>query len=230
MSEHVSGIPLADFQDPIRAALQRYVERTYGHVGFDLDAAVDLRRTPKSEKPNSARSASTVRYFGKEAGQLHVLVFAPGDGTGDENTYKLHTLDTDVWPHEAKVVPRDKSLVNTEAHLTLASFRADEPNTDPVMFAGNQKLLGLRGGRVVLLGELGQFTPHFQTAMASEHPVQPEVIYTTGYNDSGERFGDPHAVYNAHPEAVQVCGFIAVTADVPDPQLRMFRDLGARQF
>jgi hypothetical protein len=197
-------------------------------VAFDLEGAVKLQRTPRSEKPNSARSATPVRHLGEVAGQLYVIVFAPGDGTGDENTHSLDTMYTGRYPYHSKVVPRDKGAAHSEMHLTLASFGIDNPNADPVLFAGNQQLLGLRGRNIVQLGVLGQPTASFQSAMAGEYHPDATTTLTVGYDALGGRFGDPHAVYNAHPEMLQVCGFIALTPEAANRHEVMLRQMQAR--
>jgi hypothetical protein len=219
---HVTGVPLEHFEEPIRVALTYYAERSEGRVAFDVDAAARLECTPN--KPNAARSATTVRHLGESAGQLFVIAFAPGDGTGDESARTLASLNTNVYPRTPRVVPRDKSAVHSEAHLTLASFHADAPQTEPQLFAGNQQLLGLDGTTVVKLSELGQDAAHFQAIMAGERSGPPIATYTTGF-DHDKRFGDPHAVYNAHPEFVQVCGFIALSPENAPAHLPIFHDL-----
>lgn len=232
MSKDVCGIPLTSFQDPIYTALAGYAELSQGRVSFDRDAAVQLERTTRDVKPNSARSVSTVTHLGKVAGDLYVIVFAPGDGTGDENTYKLAALNTGMYPRDAKVVPRSKAAAHTEGHLTIASFNLDRPGADPALFAGNQKLLGLGLGLsdhvVVELGQLGQNPVFYQQALAGVGmAAPPSTTLTTGFSREGKRFGDPHAVYNPYPEAVQVCGFLALTPEAAREHSQLFFSLRA---
>src|SRR5579862_9109029 len=115
MSE-VAGINLKNLEEPIRGALTAYEEESGGQLLFDLDAASILTLTP--DKPNSARSRSVVQFRRKTIGDLYVIAFKPGDGTGDEKSYSLDQLVTPVdLPQEAKVVPRDKTGVATEGLL-----------------------------------------------------------------------------------------------------------------
>jgi hypothetical protein len=205
MSKHIADIPLKTFEDPIRSVL-------YWYLGsYDYDDAHHLELTP--DKPNTARSMTSIRRpDGRSIGELVVIAFAPEDGTGDETAYQLSDLNTGEYPRSPKVVPRSKKAVPTELHLTIASLDCNTWGADPKLFAGNQDLLGLEGNTVTKLGELGQDRYAFENSLHNDALTLPTVTYTTGYNKGGERFGDPHAVYNPHP-VVQVCGFIALSPE-----------------
>lgn len=222
----ISGIELATIAEPIRPALQKYSEQTDGAVTFDIDAAAVLELTP--DKPNSARSATPVRHLGEIAGTLYVIVFDMEDGTGDEKTFKLQdSMLGGNYPLESKIVPRSKAGIHSEAHLAIASLYpySDE---DPVMFANNLDLVTLTDQhRLRQLGYLGQSLYDLSKASVSGTELDPTVTLTTGYSsESGERFGDPHAVYNKRL-TVQVAAFLAVTDEMAAEHGQMLQSLGA---
>ena len=214
MSKEVAGIALEDLEEPIMVALESYQDFTGGKVQFDVRNAGKLLLTP--DKPNSARSTTEVTHLGERMGDLYVIAFKPGDGTGDGKVIGLDDVDTGRYPRRVGVVPRPKTGIHAESHLTIVSQHIDTPNSDPVLFVGSLSLLGLLEGRVVRLGQLGQPDSIFSENMSSgSQDVLPTATYTVGYKDE-VRFGDPHSVFNNHPGAVQVCGFLAFTNDLAD--------------
>ena len=223
---NVSKSDLINFQDPVRIALANYSERSDGKVSFDLDTATQLELTP--DKPNSARSRSVVEHLGKPVGDLYVIVFDYEDGTGDESTYRLKdSMMGGFYPLERKVVPRSKAAVHSEAHLTIASNHPHKPNADPVMYAGNLEVVGFHNERFTRLAHLGQTPGQFKDAELGLATAEPTATFTTGYRVSnGERFGDPHSVFNPRMN-VQICGFIAVSNEMADEHASMLVDLGA---
>lgn len=229
MRNTVADIELGTFEHLIMTALGEYEELAEGAVTFHPVHAAQLALTP--DKPNTARSVTPVWHWGKEAGKLVVIAFEPGDGSGDELTHQLTDLDTGSYPHASKIVPRGKAGIHSEAHLTIASVYED----NFAVYAGNLTELGLSVGRdtVIKLGELGQSGPEFHRVMANQAAANPTATLTTGYRRAlrseagGERFGDPHAVYNAHPEIVQVCGFIALSTQAAPQHLGILQSLGA---
>lgn len=75
MSSHVAGVPLSAFEEPISVALRGYAELAEDHVTFDVAAAARLALTP--DKPNTARSVTTVRHFGEAAGVKTLILPRP---------------------------------------------------------------------------------------------------------------------------------------------------------
>lgn len=223
----LQGINLESISEPIRAALSRYSEESDGKVEFDLDGAAKLELTP--DKPYSARSATEVRHLGETVTTLYVIAFAEEDGTGDESTYKLKdSISGGLYPLQPKSVPRSKAGVDSEAHLTIASYSPYSPNEDPIMFAGRMDLISLRNGRFSRLAILGQNGYDFTEATFRHTEVNPTATFTTGYTEPGhERFGDPHAVFNSQM-FVQVCGFVAVSSEVSEAHRSLTADLGAQ--
>lgn len=221
MSAEVVGVPVASLEETIRFGLQGYSEVSGGKVEFDLDAACKLELTP--DKPNSARSATSVKYLGEAAATLYVIAFAPGDGTGDESHQKLADTDTGEYPRATKVIGRNKYLTHSETHLTLLSRQVEDADAEPIVFAGNLDLLDGRFGKVKKLADLGQ--ENYQSVMEGNSFALPRATLTVGYkgalkSDEGDgmwsywrqRFGEVHAVYNPHEE-LQVCGFIGIPAE-----------------
>ncbi len=146
---------------------------------------------------------------------LAVIAFAPKDGTGDEKTYKVIDINKGDYPGVAKVIPRSKAAVHSEAHLTIATKHLDLPNQDPSLFAGRLNLLGLKDRDLVLLGALGQVAHQFNLTSAGIGEAEPVATLTAGYDkQSGQRFGDPHAVVNPYSRSLQVCGFISVSHEI----------------
>lgn len=205
MSE-ISGIKLKTLEIPIHETLGQYQTLSNG-LEFDLDHAPKLELTP--DKPNSARSTTKVKYLGEEIGDLYVIAFDEGDGTGDLKTYSLDDLRVATgYPRAAKVVPRGKSGTREEAELAIASQDTDNVHADPQKFAGTFDLLGLDGHLIKKIGELG----HPADLETSE--LTPITTLTVGYRSgTDERFGDPHAVYNPN-RALQVAGFLAIRDEV----------------
>jgi hypothetical protein len=224
MSE-VAGINLKNLEEPIREALLAYSDVSDGRLAFDLDVAGSLVATP--EKPNSARSQSSVKYKGKTIGDLFVIAFKPGDGTGDEKTYSLDDLAAPVgYPRHAKIVPRSKAGTAEEAHMALLAHKIDDIHAEAEFFSGSYDLISLNGNVIYKAGELG-------------HPVDidtdvmtPIATYTVGSRPASglggktsERFGDPHAIYNPHKETLQVAGFLAISDELFKSHPEVLRSL-----
>lgn len=218
--------PIEAFEGPVKAALQAYSGISDERVTFDTDTASHLVLTP--DKPNSARSVSVVKHLGVEVAKLFVIAFKNEDGTGDESAFKLDDSMLSVfYPLVPRVVPRSKAGVHSEAHLTIASFFPNLPEEDPLLFAGHLDLVGLKNGRLARNGILGQNLHDFTQATIRERVTEPTVTYTTGYHENGgQRFGDPHSVFN-NRFFEQLCGFIAVPDELAPEHAVMLKHLGA---
>lgn len=206
MKKEVAGITLEQLEEPIQEALKQYEAVSEGRLAFDIEDAATL--TPTPDKPNSARSATDAKFKGETVGKLFVIAFKPEDGTGDESGYKLDDLADESGKHTVKRVPRNKTGVHSEGHLTVLTKQLEEPNKDPELFAGTFDLLGLDGKTIRKIGELGQ-----KTTVTTEE-LEPFTTLTVGYKQDGERFGDPHAVYSPLPETLQVCAFLAISDEM----------------
>jgi len=215
MSNTVGSVPLKRLQTPVHDGLQGYEQLSNGAVVFDRHAAVDLQLTP--DKPNSARSTSDVKHRGEVVGKLVVIVFAPGDGSGDESTFRLTDITKfNGYPKEPKIVPRAKRGIHSEIHLTLASHDLGRHDNEPTLYAGNLDLVGFgRSEELRLLGELGQGRGRFTEICVIGTSAKPTATLTVGHwAHSDFRFGDPHSVYNALPKDMQICGFLALSQEM----------------
>jgi hypothetical protein len=216
----ICGIKLRAFADPVQHALAEYTWMSGERVRFDGDQAAQLEIV--DGKPNAARSVSPVRVGRTVIGDLFVIAFRPGEGTGDESIYHLDKLVTGEYPRIPAVVPRAKTAARAEAHLTIATFLADEPDSCPIVYAGSFDLIGLRGNNLVKLADLGQPRDIFGKILRGEADAIPQTTLTVGQHNEvarrepGARFGDPHAVFAPSAETlggaevVQVCGFLAI--------------------
>jgi hypothetical protein len=238
MKPPINEDTLLEFIEPIQSALWRYSQISDGDVMFDYDNAALLEFTP--DKPNTARTQTVVEHLGKTAGILTIVAFAPGNATGDVNTYTLDQIDTGRYRNEPKYVPRSKAAFDTESHLTIASKNLFT-NAAPVMYTGSLDVLGLVGGRrdekpfVAEVGFVGQTAGSLSSALDRTAPAKPRVTLTTGYKGSltdrpeqGKRFGDPHAMLNGTTYSLQVCGFLAITPEAAAEHREMFLALKAR--
>ena len=217
LSKEVAGIPLSRLEAPIHSAISIYQRVTNNRIAFDANIACRLVPTP--DKPNSARSESKVFYDGGLPGILYVIAFKPGDGTGSEATHKLEDLEIEApYPRETKVIPRSKEGIHSEVHLTVLRHGIDDVHAYPELFQGNLDELTIDGKTIRKTYEIGQ--------ARDEDIIISVATLTTGYYQNGERFGDPHAIYNSIPNYLQVCAFLAVANGIQsgyleklDPQL-----------
>lgn len=207
----IMGVPLSRLEDPIHSAVSIYQRTVADNVLiFDADKACRLTLTP--DKPNSARSESDVYFRRQLLGTLFVIAFKPGDGTGSEVTHKLGDLRVEPpYPRETKVVPRSKEGVHSEAHLTILRYGLENAHAYPELFQGTLDELTLDGGIVRKTHEVGQ--------AIDENIIVPVATLTTGYRNragypNGERFGDPHAIYNSIRDYLQVCAFLAISDEI----------------
>ncbi|MEO6761246.1 MAG: hypothetical protein ABI220_02600 [Candidatus Saccharimonadales bacterium] len=236
MSKEVSGIPLKNFEDPIRSALINYSELTDGRVVFDHpEQAAKLELTP--DKPNSARSIINVLHEHELIGSLFVIAFAPDDATGDNKTFNLGEVVLPNLRPDTKYLPRSKKGTYAEVHLALASQAIDlRYGSEPVMYAGHLSLLGLIDeNNVGKIGYVGQDPCMFPYNLALSRPLDPLATLTVGNRDEmlhsevmGSRFGDPHAVWN-NTQAVQVAGFFSLSSELGPDHIEVFRQLGAQE-
>lgn len=138
-------------------------------------------------------------------------------------------------PANASLLPRDKSAIHSEAYLTLAAANTHFGPRDVIVpFAGNLTVFHAvedtpGASKLAELGRIGQPIDDFNRRMmqvlrygrqayrGKTPAAMPTVTLTTGTEGAlagqtgGERFGDPHAVYNGWTNFVQVGGFLAVS-------------------
>ena len=190
-----------------------------------------LQLTP--EKPNTARVVLDFMYGMKKAGDLYVLLFAPGDGTGKAGDYSLEQFrkipsEYRFKSKPDKVLPRNKLKegVLTEAFFPLFSVEGSQHfpylvSLEQITVDNNTNPKKLQKGL-----SIGFNASLFQSAFLDPttifKPENPSMELTCGYYRNGQRFGDPHATFynpklaEGHPNLMQVAGFLAVeSADNP---------------
>jgi hypothetical protein len=225
MSAEVMGVPLSRFEGPIRQAVRTYEILADNGLQLDSNNACKLELTPT--RPNSARSVTEVLFMAENIGKLYIIAFKYGDGTGDElNGYKLEDLEVDEgYPRSTLVVPRNKTdvdpnkSVHHEAHLTIVTHKIEDVHAEPVMFAGRLDVLGLKGKKITKIGQLGY------SKSEDGDSYDPLATFTVGFDSEGERFGDPHAVYDGISDSVQVGAFLAVTERINNLYPHLFDSL-----
>ena len=186
--------------------------------GVSFRGKPTLTLTP--EKPNTARAVIDVFYGKKKVGDFYVILFAPGDGTGDGNTYKMDAVNMSLaygvednsplhipreyrqWGSQPeRILPRNKlgKKVLTELFLPLASFEEKKYHQGIVSLEQLTVRQTEKGQELVKDFVLGENVKLYQgnvSADSSYHLSFPGCQQLTcGYYRNGQRFGDPHAVY-----------------------------------
>lgn len=228
MAIDTGGYRIERLEEATRTALQSFVPESGYTVEFDLERAPVLELTP--EKPYLARSVTAFKHLGEVAGNLYVIAFGPGDGTGDESTYTADQLrgSTGGLPLLPRAIPRSKAGIHSEVCLALASVPSDEEIGHPVALTGSLTLVGIdESYRLTHLGVLGQTPGDFMTSLKNTRSYSPVATLTTGTVEGLGRIGDPHAVYNLYP-AVQVFGFMAVSGSQVERHASLSSDLRAK--
>ena len=177
------------------------------------------------EKPNSARTIVPVTYNNTNIGDMCVIAFRHGDGTGDSKTYTVDSLTIPEYlicsEHQEKILPRKKEGVFCEGFFPLFTLLSEneyhkfavslELLTIDDTLALRTKCDSLR--KIVIARYLGLEIREFYKTLRERSEVFPEIQYTCGYKNN-KRFGDPHAIHNGGSEYVdgyiQVAGFLAV--------------------
>jgi hypothetical protein len=214
----IGNVTSLDARDQIELAVMAYTEISNGALQFvDLRSATELRPTP--DKPNAARSETTVR-LGDQAVKFFFIAFEPGNGTGDESARRLDQLITGAYPRITGVVPRDKAAAECELHLTVATF---DHRGRARPFAGCLDLVGLNleEAGLIRLGSLGQAPEDFSRILSAVEIGDPSATFTV-WRSGEAAFGDQHAVYNA-TRVVQICGFLAIPRGTDPGVLRALR-------
>ena len=218
------NLDVAYFQRPLESALKDYEELFRGEITFgDFK---DFELTPK--KPNYARTVVPVNYEGSKIGDMYVIVFRPGDGTGAVGDYGLELADTEVFSPRKKegLIPRSKKGIICEGYFPMFSLNEDSA---VALHAGSMQeiTVGTRSRELERAWILGQSRPLFLEALKESVKLQPRVYYTVGTaTDSTthqlKRFGDPHSIYDDlfETNATQVAGFLAIT-DEKSPLLNI---------
>lgn len=204
--------------------------------GFGKYLECDFGKIPNlevvPEKAYSARSIVPVTYKSQNVGEIVVLLFARGDGTGAES--KDYNLNELIIPQEfvhsekpERVVPREKTNMVRELFFPLFSvFNYNKEfisRKDAVLYAACLDELGVSGNEVVSLGKLGSNDSAYDVLSRHKSWANPSVsprIQAT--YDRETNFGNPHAVYynRKTADALQAVGFLAIR-DEQNPLLKI---------
>lgn len=186
------------FRQPLEEALRGY-ERVHR---ITFGTFLDIEPTP--DKPYTAKTVVPVLCAGVSVGEMTVVVFIGGDGTGNQTTYDLHDViispDLRHVEQQDRIIPRSKKGIVAEGYFPLFTQRSNDAALFP--FAGSLEELTLDDSKQIVrawtLGR-GLYTPK-----------SPMAHFTLGTDAYGNRFGDPHAIYNQHRGSVQVAGFLPI--------------------
>lgn len=201
----------------LREALDGYESIYDGRLKFLSFPPFSL--TP--QKPNTARTQIPVKYGDYDfPGGLTAVVFRPGDGTGDDSTFKLADLEIpkhlryEVNPN--KILPRkkDANKILCEGFFPFFSISGSGIH----MFAASLDELvvddGLSPRNIKKGWSLGLNPEEYKKALSTGSKIAPQIQYTTGYRLNGTRFGDPHAVhFGVDKDSIQVVGFFAISPE-----------------
>ncbi len=216
-------LDLTLLREPLENALRGY-ERLVDSA-FRFSWFGDFVLTP--DKPNTARTVVPVLCDEQKVGDLYVILFRPGDGTGDEGTFKTGDLIVpDRFCYKTKpsrVFPRSKQGVECEGYFPLFSMR----DRICFLYAGSLDLLSPLNGVVIKECTLGLGALNYQKVLCEGKPVTPRIELTTGTVKGRYRFGDPHAIHYGVETAgvVQVAGFLSVR-DRGNPLCEILEQVG----
>ncbi len=202
--------------------------------GFSFQEPGSLKLMPN--KAYTAIAEVEVRYKdNRKAGMLYVVAFAPGDGTGNTNTYKHNQIHIPFFYEYVNkkdgLVPRSKTTPTKtieEYFFPFFTVFRDEVYDDGVcldeltLYNKADKLPSVSRG-----AHLGMESRHLFEALMQGHdlvdPPKPKIQYTVGQKN-GTRLGDPHSIFynnlNAPPKSIQVAGFLAIK-DPNDPLIQV---------
>lgn len=229
MIGEIAGVPADYIQASIDEALPAYAEITGGKLEFE-PRAIDLLRPTRDRQPysaNSAKSSTPVRHLGEIVGVLRVVALAPDDNTGQERPRNVVApKEANGSPAKRLIIPRSRSGIMSEVHMTIATFPKVEPEasvTKPLLFTGNLDVHGpgYYGSSDVLIGSVGQETASYNRAVKDQEDRLPTVTLMTSdqeghlsSNGNGTRrlFGDAYAARNPHSE-LQICAFLGITIE-----------------
>lgn len=210
------NLDLNSFRENTLEALKIYSEMHGDNLTFDNFE--DYKLTP--DKPNSARTVIPAFYLGKPIGDMYAIAFLQGDGTGDQNTYKLDQLKIpahlqyDQKPE--RVIPRAKTGIIAEFAFPLFSQHKSKTK----LLASNLNSITISGNPLTIVEDsyLGLPIEDFIETFIYDTYVCPSVCVTVFTDKKGKRTGDPHCIYFGLDYAddkldtkdiVQVVGFLA---------------------
>ena len=224
----VSKKNLTKIEKNLAKVLKLYEAHIQGGIEFKIEGLLTL--TP--EKPNTARTIVTVGQGDYALAKMYAILFLPGDGTGDANTYKPGQLIVPEYlqfeDKPERILPRKKdcekeiflpffSVINGKFHNNVVSL--EELTVDDVQ---NPKT-------IVKYDDLGDSAEKYGNMLNGMYTIKREPFCrrTTGYDEESKRFGDPHAIYHRKElESMQMVGFISL--EKGNPLIKIFNDLNER--
>ena len=205
--------------------LERLTKQSLEEIERMLPGGVELE-SPFTHQPEKGYTAKMVVNLPSKSGsssKLNVVLFAPGDGTGDGGRSLWVSGDDDSEPIKLdylefkgiqdgdQMVPRMKRGVIAEALLPVGTFY------NGCFYNGRVDLFAstLDPERNVVFGaRLGEpFDP--EELSDGFKPCPFDAYLTVGYDRGGERFGDPHAIFASEELGkhgiIQVAAFLTAT-------------------
>lgn len=211
-------------------------------LGLDFVVNGFLQLEQIAEKPYTARAILEVLKFSnaEKVGDLYILLFAPGDGTGKKGDYTLEQFTEMLSGYQfstkpERVLPRNKLVegVLCEAFLPICSVegRMLYPYTVSLEQITVENIIHptalVPGLKMGVSAE--RFRPNPRQALLPSPKIQIQL--TCGYRRNGQRFGDPHAIFynpklaEGHPNRMQVAGFLSVE-DKDNPLCKVLDEVG----
>ena len=211
---NINEIDLKTLRRPLEEALAGY-EKIIPNLSFGDFA--DIYLTP--DKSNSARTIIPVNYKGTKLADMCAIVFAKGDGTGDDKTFKLEDVTIpEYYRHDIKserIIPRSKTGIRWEGFFPFFTLNEQERISK---YLTHLKVLGVTRGQdkeIITIGQLGSVSEKEFDYRLNHNLVRDEkpAIYLTKYKKGTEKIGDPHAVYSPNwiAKNIQMGGFLSIT-------------------
>jgi hypothetical protein len=185
----------------------------------------DFELKSQSQRTYCARGCSLATLDGTPVGNMYILVFRPGEGTGDENTYKKGSLRLNLLRElndpidEVAVLPRSKEGVLVEGCFPLLSIDS-EGGVFEYAVCLHELTVGGTPESVVPLGTIGMHPNEYVCMYGSSLMRGPQAFFTVQTHSNGDRFGDPHSIFYGVPAGytTQIVGFLAIE-DAESPLL-----------
>jgi len=169
------------------------------------------------DKAYTARADIPVYYCDTNIGNMAIIVFQPGDGTGDKSRYHLEDL---VIPEEyrfqekgERVLPRDKKNIYVEIAFPLCTIRNSK--IFPYLMSLEQLTIDnpQRPRTIKKAWYLGMQIQEYLNIIYANIRGTPFIQLTT-WKEDGKQHGDPHAIYcqrvRESEYGLQVVGFFTI--------------------
>ena len=165
----------------------------------------------------AARTEISLVYRERDVGNIVIICFKAGDGTGDESTYSLEKLKIPeeffVSENPERVLPREKKGVYLEVAIPLGSIQ--ERKIFPYMISLEQLTIdNPESPRTIKRSwHLGMKPQKYFDAIDGKIERLPSLHLTT-WEEEGRRHGDPHAIFSPQLQRLenitQIVGFLTI--------------------